>query len=50
MNMNTKVDYTSPMCSVTDLCLSGILCASGDKFFSNEEFEGVMEYGKEGWI
>ena len=53
MNMNRKadkVDYIAPVCRVMDMCLSGILCTSGEKLFNNEEFEGITEYGKGGWI
>lgn len=47
---NNKIDYTNPMCHIIDMCMSGILCSSEEMNFSNEQFEGVIDYGKDGWI
>lgn len=52
MNMNKKnrvEDYICPTCHVMEMYLAGILCSSGEKLFSNEEFEGVIEYDNDGW-
>lgn len=52
MNTNRKTreaDYMTPVCTSVDISSEGVLCTSGDKAFTNESFEDIINYGTDGW-